>query len=38
MQFDITTGAISVTVNHAKYGSDGSSTRELWMSENGGAN
>lgn len=37
MQFDATTGASSVTVKHAVFGSDGSSTWELWMSTNSGS-
>jgi len=36
MNFDVTTGASTVTVQHAVYGSDGSSTWGLWMSTNGG--
>jgi len=37
MQFDKTTGAGTVTVYHAKYGSDASSTWQLWYSTNGGS-
>jgi hypothetical protein len=37
MQFDIAGGAASVTVQHAVFGSDGSSTWQLWYSTNGGA-
>lgn len=37
MKFDVTTGASAVTVKHAVYGSDASSTWELWMSVNGGS-
>jgi len=37
MQFDIAGGATSVTVKHAVFGSDGSSTWQLWYSTNGGA-
>jgi endonuclease G len=37
MQFDKTSGAGTVSVNHAIFGSDGSSTWELWMSTNGGS-
>ncbi len=36
MKFDKTTGAGTVTVYHAKYGTDASSTWELWMSVNQG--
>lgn len=36
MQFDIAGGATSVTVQHAVFGSDGSSTWQLWYSTNGG--
>ncbi|HTI10007.1 MAG TPA: hypothetical protein VL832_15675 [Puia sp.] len=36
MQFDVT-GATSVTVLHAKFGSDGNSTWQLWYSTNGGS-
>ncbi|OGX85565.1 DNA/RNA non-specific endonuclease [Hymenobacter glacialis] len=34
--FDLTTGAGVVTVQHALYGSDASSQWELWASQNGG--
>jgi endonuclease G len=37
MNFDVTTGASTVTVKHATYGSDASSTWGLWMSTNGGS-
>jgi len=37
MNFDVTSGAASVTVNHAVYGSDGSSTWELRASTDGGS-
>lgn len=37
MQFDVTTGATSVTIKHAKYGTDANSTWELWMSTNSGS-
>lgn len=37
MQFNVTSGASSVTVKHAVFGSDGSSTWELWMSTNSGS-
>jgi DNA/RNA endonuclease G (NUC1) len=36
MGFDWPSGAQTVTVNHAKYGSDADSTWELWYSTNGG--
>jgi len=36
MQFDRSTGAGTVEVNHAVFGSDGSSTWELYVSANGG--
>lgn len=36
MQFDLT-GASSVTIRHAVFGSDGSSTWQLWASTNGGS-
>jgi endonuclease G len=36
MNFDVTTGASTVTIQHALYGSDASSTWGLWMSTNGG--
>lgn len=35
--FDYTTGASTVTVAHALYGSDASSTWQLWYSTNGGS-
>lgn len=37
MGFDFPTGAKSVAVKHAKYGTDGGSTWSLWYSRNGGA-
>jgi len=37
MQFDRTAGASTVTIAHAKYGSDASSTWQLWYSTNGGS-
>lgn len=37
MQFDATAGATSVTIKHALYGSDASSTWQLWMSANSGS-
>lgn len=37
MNFDAANGASAVTVKHAKYGSDGTSTWELWMSSNAGS-
>jgi len=37
MQFDIAGGATSVSVQHAVFGSDGSSTWQLWYSTNGGS-
>lgn len=37
MQFDFTGGATSVSVKHAVFGSDGSSTWQLWYSTNGGS-
>jgi endonuclease G len=36
MQFDVTTGASSVSVLHAKYGTDTSSSWELWYSTDSG--
>ncbi len=36
MNFNFATGARTVTVKHAKYGTDGSSTWSLWYSTNGG--
>ena len=37
MNFDLSGGAGTVTLDHARYGTDGSSTWELWVSTNGGA-
>jgi len=37
MNFDVTTGATTVTVKHAVYGSDASSSWGLWVSADGGA-
>lgn len=37
MKFDYAGGAASVTIRHAKFGSDGSSTWQLWYSVNGGS-
>ncbi len=37
MEFDLTGGATSVTVQHAVFGSDGSSTWQLWASTNSGS-
>jgi endonuclease G len=37
MEFDKTTGAGTVTIDHAKYGTDGSSTWQLWESTNSGS-
>lgn len=37
MNFNFTTGASTVTIKHAKYGSDGSSTWQLWYSTNNGS-
>lgn len=37
MKFDRTDGASTVTVMHAKYGSDGNSTWQLWYSTNSGS-
>ncbi|MCA8832992.1 hydrolase [Hymenobacter pini] len=37
MNFNATTGAGVVTVQHAVYGTDGSSTWELWVSQNSGS-
>jgi len=37
MQFDLAGGATSVSVQHAVFGSDGSSTWQLWYSTNGGS-
>jgi endonuclease G len=37
MDFDVTTGASTVTIEHAVYGSDGSSTWQLMVSTDGGS-
>jgi hypothetical protein len=37
MKFDATSGASTVTVLHARYGTDGNSTWQLWYSTNGGS-
>ena len=37
MNFNFATGAKTVTVKHAKYGTDGSSTWSLWYSTNSGS-
>ncbi len=37
MKFNRTAGAGTVTIAHAKYGTDGSSTWQLWYSANGGS-
>lgn len=37
MNFDVTTGASTVTLKYAVYGSDGSSAFGLWVSSNGGS-
>jgi hypothetical protein len=37
MKFNRTTGAGTVTIAHAKYGTDGSSTWQLWYSTNSGS-
>ncbi len=37
MKFDYANGAATVTVLHAKFGSDGNSTWQLWYSTNGGS-
>ncbi|MDP4151022.1 MAG: hydrolase [Bacteroidota bacterium] len=37
MEFDLAGGASSVTIRHAVFGSDGSSTWQLWYSTNGGS-
>jgi endonuclease G len=37
MDFDVSGGASTVTVRHAVYGSDGSSTWGLWVSSDGGS-
>ncbi|MCR8560851.1 DNA/RNA non-specific endonuclease [Mucilaginibacter sp. BJC16-A38] len=37
MNFDVSTGASTVTLSYAVYGSDGSSAFQLWVSSNGGS-
>ena len=37
MKFDLTNGAATVTVLHAKYGTDANSTWQLWYSTNSGS-
>lgn len=37
MQFDNANGASTVTIQHARFGSDGNSTWQLWYSTNGGS-
>jgi endonuclease G len=37
MNFDVTTGASTVTMSYAVYGSDASSAFQLWVSSNGGS-
>jgi hypothetical protein len=37
MNFNVTTGASTVSVSHAVYGTDGASTWELWKSADGGS-
>jgi len=37
MNFDVSTGSSTVTIKHAVYGSDGSSTWQLWASTNSGS-
>ena len=37
MNFDVTSGASTVTIKHAVYGSDGSSQWQLWVSSNSGS-
>jgi endonuclease G len=37
MNFDKTNGAGTITIKHAKYGSDASSTWQLWYSTNSGS-
>lgn len=37
MQFDLTTGAGTVKISHAKYGLDGATTWQLWYSTNSGS-
>ena len=37
MNFDVTTGASTVTMSYAVYGADGSSAFQLWVSADGGS-
>jgi endonuclease G len=37
MNFDVSTGASTVTMNYAVYGTDGASAFQLWVSSNGGS-
>jgi endonuclease G len=37
MNFDVSTGASTVTMSYAVYGTDGSSAFQLWVSSNGGS-
>jgi endonuclease G len=37
MNFDVSTGASTVTMSYAVYGADGSSAFQLWVSSNGGS-
>lgn len=37
MNFDATGGTTSISISHAVFGSDGSSTWQLWISTNGGS-
>jgi endonuclease G len=37
MNFDVSTGASTVTMSYALYGADGSSAFQLWVSSNGGS-
>lgn len=37
MSFDVTSGASTVSVKHAVFGTDGSSTWQLWVSSNSGS-
>ncbi|MCJ8211992.1 DNA/RNA non-specific endonuclease [Mucilaginibacter sp. RS28] len=37
MNFDVSTGASTVTAQYATYGSDGASSFQLWVSANGGS-
>lgn len=37
MNFDATGGATTITISHAVFGADGSSTWQLWISVNGGS-